>query len=246
MTASLHCPNCGAPVHPSAGHNLAICVYCNSSIRIKSTTPGETPAAPVVSEIAPEDMATLKQLLLEGKQQEALILYQRGANADAQEALEAIADLGRSLTFDIIRNQALTPFGIALALVCAIMLVVSIAAGVAGTVHPLLALLVGFLALFQLWYLLPSIRLSLEFARALIAPARILKVAPIGSITQRRQTVHTMRMWIEVDPPNGTQFRTELQVPVREQSMHKAQPGGVFEVRYLPGDSRRVMFHRAP
>ncbi len=71
-------------------------------------------------------------------------------------------------------------------------------------------------------------------------------VASTGTMTQRTQVVHTVRIWSEVESPEGTRLHTALQAPVREQNRYQAQPKRVFTVRHLPNDPTCMIVQRAP
>ncbi len=57
--------------------------------------------------------------------------------------------------------------------------------------------------------------------------------------------VHTFRVLLEVRPSDGGAFQTELNLPVREKNLSKLHTDTVIQVKYLPGDTRRVIFERA-
>src|SRR5262245_3834649 len=197
MIDSLHCPNCGAPIHPSPNQALLICLYCNTSIRIQAQN--DRPQATAEASLDADMMAQLKQLLLAGRQDEALRLYQQ-AGADPQEAQEAIGSLGKQISIDVVRHQTLRPFGVLVVVIMALLLVVSVVAGRLGRMHPLLAIgLAGFAAL-NLFFFGPGIRAAIEFLGATIAPATIIKLAHVGAATMRGQTVHTFKFLLDVRP----------------------------------------------
>jgi hypothetical protein len=242
MIDSLHCPNCGAPIHPSPNQGLLICLYCNTSIRIQ--TQHDQPQATAEASLDPDMMAQVKQLLLAGRQDEALRLYQQRTGADPQEAASAVSNLGRQVSMDIVRGQALRPFGILFIVVITFVLVVSVAAGLLGRMHPALAIgLAGFAAL-NLFFFAPGIRTTIEFLGAAIAPATIVKLAPVGVATMRGRPIHTFKFLLEVQPENGQPFQSELLVPVKGESLARAQPGVVIWVKYLPHNPARMTFYK--
>jgi hypothetical protein len=244
MITSLHCPNCGAPIHPGPNQGLLICLYCNTSIRIWAQA-GQ-PQATAEASLDADMMAQLKQLLLAGRQAEALRLYQQQTGADPQEAQAAIGNLGKQISIDVVRHQTLRPFGVLFVVIVVVLLVVSIAAGLLGRMHPALAIgLAGFAAL-NLFFFGPGIRATIEFLGGTIAPATIVKLAPVGAATMRGQTVHTFKFLLEVQPTNGQPFTVELLVPVRSASLAKAQPGTVVLIKYLPRDPTRLIFYKSP
>ena len=244
MLESLHCPNCGAPIHPNPNQGLLICLYCNAAIRIQPET--SQPQVAAEARLDDDRMAQIKQLLLDGRQEEAVRLYQQQTGAGPQEAQEAIGDLGKQISIDVVRHQVLRPFGMLFVVVITLVLIVSVAAGLLGRMHPALAIgLAGFAAL-NLFFFAPGIRATLEFLGAKVAPATIVKVAPVGTATMRGQTVYSFKFLLDVQPENGQPFQSELLVPVRSASLAKAQPGAVILVKYLPHDPTRLIFYKSP
>jgi uncharacterized Zn finger protein (UPF0148 family) len=244
MIDSLHCPNCGAPIHPGPNQGLLICLYCNTSIRIQ--TQADQPQATAEASLDADMMAQLKQLLLAGKQTEALRLYQQQTGADAQEAQEAIGNLGKQISIDVVRHQTLRPFGILFVTIIVLVLVVSVVAGLLGRMHPALAIVFAGFAALNLFFFAPGIRATIEFLGGTIAPATIVKVAPVGAATMRGQTIHAFKFLLEVQPANGQPFHSELLVPVRSTSLARAQPGTVIQVKYLPRDPTRLILYQPP
>src|SRR5262245_35793407 len=195
MLDSLHCPNCGAPIHAGPNQALLICLYCNTSIRIQLQA--DQPQATAETSLDADMMAQVKQLLLAGRQAEALRLYQQ-SGADPLEAQEAIGNLGKQISIDVVRHQTLRPFGVLVVVLMALILVVSVVAGLLGRMHPVLAIVLAGFAALNLFFFAPGIRATIEFLGGTIAPATIVKLAPVGSATMRGQTVHAFKFLLEV------------------------------------------------
>ena len=237
---SLNCPNCGAPLHIEAGQALAICVYCDSNIRISYSQ--DAPAqASKESTLAPEAISRIKQLLRSGKRGEAVQLYQTETHASPPEAEKAIQVFAQQIVFGVMQEQQLSPLGVVLSLLFITLLVGSAIAGLTGAIHPVLALVLVGASVFLLWPFPRSIRTTLEFLRARSAPAVVLKVVPMGEA----RGVHTFRVLLEVRSPDGGAFQTEINLPVREKNLSKLHTDTVIQVKYLPGDTRRVIFDKA-
>jgi uncharacterized Zn finger protein (UPF0148 family) len=243
MIASLHCPNCGAPLNPGPNDGLVICLYCNTAIRIQTAV--SQPQVTAEASLDPDMMTQIKQQLLAGRQDQALRLYQQQTGADPQEAASAVSNLGRQISIDIVRGQTLRPFGMVFVVVVALLLVVSVAAGLQGRLHPVLAIgLAGFAAL-NLFFFAPGIRATIEFLGAKTAPATIVKLAPVGVATMRGRPIHTFKFLLEVQPEDGQAFHAELLVPVRSESLLQAQPGALIWVKYLPQNPARLIFYKS-
>jgi uncharacterized Zn finger protein (UPF0148 family) len=241
LLATLNCPNCGAPLQLEEGRARTVCLYCNSTVRIQ---PDDPQAAIVENTLVEADMQALKRLLLESRREEAVQLYLETTGAGDEAAREAIRGLECQVSVDVMRNQQLTSKGIWYVLLYGVVFLASILAGLAGQIHPLVALaLAGFTA-WQFWVLFPSIRLSLRFRKGIRAPATIQKAAPVGEIKARAGRVYAMKLLVEVRPVEGTPYQAELLLPVRETSLGQIKPGVQFHVKYLPGDPQQIVFDR--
>jgi hypothetical protein len=239
MLMMLNCPNCDAPIQVPEGHTRSVCLYCNSIIRIQ---PDDSRPAVVENRLVGADMQAIKQLLLEGRQEDALQLYMETTGTGEAVARETIQGLERQVSVDVMRNQQLTSKDIwYVGLYCVIFLA-AVIAGVARQIHPLLALALVVFTAWQLFVLSPAIRLWLRFRQAIGAQATILKAAPVGKVKTRIGRAHAMKLLAEVQPPAGTPYQVELLLPVRETSLGQAQPGSKFHVKYLPEDPQQVVF----
>ncbi len=97
MTSSLSmitCPNCGAPHSLAPDRRVVVCIYCNTSLLVGTTTSTATNAAPVSAQpVSKEDIERVKQLLVDGRREQAVALYAQLASVthkDAEEALDAV------------------------------------------------------------------------------------------------------------------------------------------------------------
>jgi hypothetical protein len=73
------CPNCGAPVNAPPGASHVICVYCNESLLV-AQQPGTEQASLKVEGLPPLEVARVKDLLLDGKRDQAIAHYMRLAS----------------------------------------------------------------------------------------------------------------------------------------------------------------------
>jgi hypothetical protein len=241
MLTTLNCPNCGAPIQVDDRHTYSVCLYCNSTVRIQ---PDDPQPVEVENTLVEADMRTLKQWLLAGRREDALQLYIETSGAGEAVARQAIQDLERQVSVDVIRNQQLTRKGIWYVGLYGVVFLVAVLAGLTGQIHPLLALALAALTAWQLWVLLPSIRLSLRYRDAISATAIILKTARVGEIKSRKSKVYAMKLLVEVHPPEGAPFQGQLLVPAQEASLEKTQPGDRLHVKYLPDDPQQIVFDR--
>ena len=95
---SLNCPQCGAPISIQPGQNLAVCVYCDSSLRIQSETPANV-AATRIPEISAGVIDELKKLLVMGKNVEAVNYYAQKTGFTDYEAGLAVETIKKSIGY---------------------------------------------------------------------------------------------------------------------------------------------------
>ena len=242
MLELINCPNCGAPPPADLKSGLTVCLYCNSSIRVQA----EDEQTSVVVEFAldEKELAEVKRLLMAGQRSAAVEHYRTFTGADEEDAAEIVDGIASQLTAYTARGQQLTGLGWILVAAWLVLLVSGIVAGLAGQIHPILALvMIGFAGI-NLNYFIPSIRTTLQFARAPIAPAVTLKMAPIGVLPLRKESIHTFRAWLEVQPKDEPPFRAELVLPARVMAnLSRATPGTEIYVKYLK-DPIRLIFHK--
>lgn len=241
MLTTLNCPNCGAPLQVDEGRTYTVCLYCNSTVRIQ---PDDSRPSVLENTLVEADMRTLKQWLLAGRRSDALQLYMETSGADEAVARQAIQDLERQISVDVIRNQQLTRKGLWYVGLYGVVFLVAVLAGLTGQIYPLLALALAALTAWQLWVLLPSIRLSLRYRDAISATATILKTARVAEIKARTGKLYAVKLLVEVHPPEGEPYQGQLLLPVQEASLEQTQPGDRLHVKYLPDDPQQIVFDR--
>lgn len=239
LPSALNCPNCGAPLHPGSNSQLSLCLYCGSSVRVQ---PGMTDPLTIDSTLDEHELAELKQLLLDGAQAQAIQFYQQKTGSSDAETREAVSDLGRQISLDIIRSQNLSPYGAVMVVISAALLLASLGAAWLRLLHPVVALLLAAFAALELFFYAPAMRTTLRFLRAPVAQATTLKLAPVGIARLGRQKVHTMLALLEVQPEGGPAYVAEMLLPVRDQNLARAVPGAVFQVKYLPDERQSLIY----
>lgn len=240
MLQSLDCPKCGAPLPPNLKSGVVVCLYCNSSLRAEIDE-SETRIT-VENELDEQELAEVKRLIREGKREYAMERYRAFSGASEEDSEQAVNNIARQLTYTAVSQQQLSPFGKLLVVAWAALLVGGAYFGLVGKINAIFALiLVGFSA-FNLYFFLASIRTTLQFARAPIARAVTLKLAPIGVLKTAGREVHTFRAWLEVQPQGEEPFKAEMTLPVRQENLARAMPGVVIQVKYLK-DPLRLIYH---
>jgi hypothetical protein len=190
-------------------------------------------------------MGELKALLAAGRRDEAVVLYQKLTGSPAADAGSAIDSLGQALTMKVIRAQGLNNFGITLVGLSAVALPVALVGLWADRLPALVAWPVMIFCALNLLAFGPSLARSVRYRTGRVAQARIVQSAAVGQARLRGQTVHTLRLLVEVAPGTPDAFQAELLVPARAESLAKAQPGNLIEVRYFPGRPDEVLFIRS-
>ncbi len=242
---ALACPGCGAPLHPQAGRTLTVCLYCGATVRVQLLD--EAPAQLAVErQLAPADLETVRKQLAAGRSDSAQALYRQLTGADEAEALAAIEDLGRQAALTVIFRQLLNPLGLLLGLAGLAGLGLALAGWGSGWLPGWLALLVGGAAALHLTFMARPMLTTLRYLPAPIAPAMILKLAPIGTLKQAGADVYTFRALLEVQPETAAAFQAEIPLAVRETSLAKARAGATVRVKYFPGDPESVIFYDRP
>lgn len=242
---SLACPGCGAPLHPEAGRTLTVCLYCGATVRVQ--LPDEAPTQLAVErQLAPADLEAVRQELAAGRPDAARALYRQLTGAEEVEALAAVEDLGRQAALTVVFRQLLNPLGLALSVAGVVGLVAALAGWGAGWLPNWLALLVGGAAALHLAFMARPALTTLRYLPAPIAPAVIVKLAPIGTLQQAGDDVFTFRALLEVRPETAAAFQAEIPLAVREASLAKARAGATVRVKYFPGDPGSVIFFDRP
>lgn len=241
MIESINCPKCSAPLPSDLKTGVAVCLYCNSSIRVQMD--GTETTATLETSLDEKELAEVKRLLMTGSRSDAVERYKAFTGVADAEAAETVAGIARQLVYNTVRNQQLNIFGWLLVAAWLVLLVAAVIAGLSGQLSAILALVVIAFAAFNLYFFIPSIRTSLEFANAPSAPATTLMLAPIGVMPARNERIHTFRVLLEVQPENEAPFRAEMILPVREANLSRAVPGAVIHVKYLRNPVR-LIFHK--
>jgi hypothetical protein len=239
LPQSLNCPNCGAPLPAHVGQALAVCLYCNSAVRLQP----EQPTAQVAATVDQAEMAEVKQLLLDGKPEQALERYQQASGLALDESRLAFDELSRRLSLGVVRGQQLTRAGILWVIAYALSAALSLGLWAARLIPLWLGLLMmGYSAMMLLFYF-PALRATLAFRQGKSAQARVVKLAPVGVTKFGRTRVHIFKLLVEVTPQDdGAAYPAEMLLPVREQNLPRAKPDTILRVKYLPHDPQTIIY----
>ncbi len=232
------CPHCGAPLSLGTGRSHVICVFCNTSLLI-ARPPGAPTDAPVTQlsmEAVPrEEIERVKQLLLDGKRDEAIAHYARVAQVPTEEAARVVESLFLSAYWTLTRHMPLSAFGFVL-----YGTLISLGAGLAllglslAEDQPAYFVLVALGALFALWQ---TVRFFQKLASTIAAVfgaqgrARVLRSAMVREMKQSQGYI--VIVLFEVTPDDGSPvFVDQETLYLGPSSLAKLVPGNVVRVRF--------------
>jgi LSD1 subclass zinc finger protein len=241
IVSQVRCPSCGAPLPIKPGQRHVICVFCNTSSLIHATYTASPPQL-TPDNISRQDIEQLKQLVLDGKRDEAIDFYVYKAGVPRPEAETAVNDmllseywrLTRELplnAFGFILYFTLIGFGFGLALIGAVLVM-------NGTL-PFLVLvpLGGAFALWQFLRFVPKVISTWVSAYGAQGRARVMNVATLRTFPD----CVMVQVAFEVTPSNGShRFVDEEILMLRSESIDKLRPNNVIMVRFDEPKRRRV------
>lgn len=233
------CPHCGAPLSLGTGRSHVICVFCNTSLLIARPSPGASADAPVAQlsmEAVPrEEIERVKQLLLDGKRDEAIAHYARVAQVPTEEAARVVESLFLSAYWTLTRHMPLSAFGFVL-----YGTLISLGAGLAllglslAEDQPAYFVVVALGALFALWQ---TVRFFQKLASTIAAAfgaqgrGRVLRSAMVREMKQSQGYI--VIVLFEVTPDDGSPvFVDQETLYLGPSSLAKLVPGNVVRVRF--------------
>ena len=238
---TMNCPNCGAPL-PLTARETWVCLYCQSLVRRQPDD--EAPGVVVDKSVTEEEMAEIKQALLNHSRENATQLFQQLTGSTEEVARSAIDELGRQLSLKAIIQQQLSATGWLFVVVWLGLIVGTLWAWATGLLSGLVAVLLAGFALYNLVSLYPTILISLRYMKAPRARATTVNFAYIGKTLLRREPVHLYKILLDVQPEGAESFLAQALIPVRERNRSRVQVGHVLRVKYLPDQEDSVIFDR--
>lgn len=242
---SLNCPQCGAPLTLKPGQTLAVCGYCNSSVRVtESVMVGTAPQITKV-EIPTEVVDEVKRRLVLGLTTDAADYYAKEAKISPEEATAAVKAMKDSIgdapslsTNGLVTFSVLALAGIAAAIIgFSFVLDGDILIGVG-------VIIIALLFVGMNWYALSrGLPAFLLEHQGKAAQAKILKVWLVNTLTVKGTTgeVQLLRLLLQIQPPTGTGYQAEANCMVSEPSQPKFKPGCLIKVKFDPKDPKRVV-----
>lgn len=224
---SLACPSCSAPLQFENGQQRTLCLYCGSTIQAERATSA-------VTFTLPEDVhLQLKQLVIDGRQAEAIELYRQRANVTQTEAAQTLSRLVADLTRRTLVQQPLSNFGLALVFLIDSLGAVIMLWGLMNENYWAVALGIGAIVIESMVFAAAIYAWIIHrFGRA--APAVVRRFTRLGEIKVRGQAqpLPVVRLWLEVQPANQTAFQVESNIVAKPQTYAQLRPGLSIEVKH--------------
>jgi hypothetical protein len=230
--ASLNCPSCGAPLGFGDRQTRGLCLYCGSTVALDVN--GKAPQPQTAIELAPEVMDTLKQLIVDGRQLEAIQLYRQRTGASEAEAAETLAGLIRDLTRRTLVQQPISNFGLVVVGIVDLIAAAFLLWGFSNENGLAIGLGAALLAIESL-ATAAAVWARMVEVLGTPAPAVVRRFARIGELKLRGEPepVLVARLWLEVRPNGQPPFLAEKNIVIRQRSLARLEPGLMIEVRYL-------------
>lgn len=236
------CPNCGAPHSVAADRRVLVCIYCNTSLLIGAAPNDRGDPAPVSAQpVSKEDVERVKQLLVDGRREQAVALYASLASvtpADAEAALDAVVV---SSYFALTREMPINAVGIVayLVFIAAGLGLAGWAAsrGLAGEPAWFVATVAGVLfAVTRAVNFARHLRSTLVHSFGATGRGRVMRRAVLREM--KASDSYLIAVMFEVTPDDGSApFVDQENLHVRATSLEKLSPGNVVRVRF---DSARA------
>lgn len=229
---SLDCPNCGAPLDIKQGQEITICMYCNSSVRITALGDGSEKNV-LQTEVKPEIINKIKQLLLEVKKNEAIEMYINETSLSREEAEKAVNIIHAGITNRVILERPLSFAGLIYTILFILLLIGSFYTGTILNIDSAIIKILSWIVFaFSLLTLLATIRTfitTIKFISCKWTDARVLKFAKIGETKK----IDIYRVLIEILPDKAASFQAQTNLPVRKINASLLVTGIILKVKYL-------------
>ena len=247
LVSQLNCPRCGAPLRVGEGQRHAICPYCSASVVVAqppaAPVAGSAPMRPAVQQdgVSPADIEQIKSLVMDGKRDEAVALYQRVAAVDRPAAEQAVDQLSILSLSRMTGRLPLNGFGFALYFAfigLGVAMVVWGALRVAET--PTYALLVIAGALFAVWRIaafVPKLRSNMVQWFGPAGRARVVKATVLSAHFAGDGVLKLVLFEVQPDA-GGAPFVDEEVLALHPHSSALVEPGNVILARFDGGRTR--------
>ncbi|MGK3987842.1 hypothetical protein WME99_32675 [Sorangium sp. So ce136] len=236
------CPNCGAPLSVEPGLRNVICIFCNTSLFVERPATGAAVAQIRAQSVSKDDIERVKQLLVDGKRDEAIAHYARAASVSRDEAERAVESVFLSAYWTLVRHLPINGFGFFLHAVFVFggAGIAAWAATQAAESPAYLALVAagGLFAILQLARFLRHLASTLVASFGSLGRGRVLRCSVVREFV--KQNGFLVVVVFEVVPDDGSPaFVDQETLLAGKESLRKLSPGNVVRVRF-DGARKRV------
>jgi hypothetical protein len=249
------CHNCGGPLKVAPNQTLVLCTYCYASSRIEfskddTAAVGGTPSAgpgavSVTSAGTLSDAAAdaIRQLLTDGKQDEAVKRYQDEMHSTPEEAALAVQGVfERELFSRILAGQLIRPKNFPMVFAVFVAMVASVALLAMGTLRPAFALPI--FALSVLMFPFRRMRTTFRYLGSESGTATVKKLVWLGEMKFGSLTTSCARVWVEVRPNVSPGFQASMEIASRSRS--NFFEGEELAIKFLRDNPNSVILARMP
>ena len=229
------CPNCGAPLSVDEVRCSVICIFCNASLRVERPATATEGAALAAVPVPADEIERVKQMLVDGRREEAIDHCARIASVSRAEAEKAVEGVYLSAYWTLTRHVPINAFGFLLYGV-----LVSLGAGPAAWAatgaaeEPGFFVLVGLgglFALYQLYRFGQHLRSTWVANFGARGRGRVVRRAVVREIPERQ--AYLIVVAFEVVPEaGGPAFVDQETLFVGAASLEKLAPGNIVPVRF--------------
>jgi hypothetical protein len=229
----------------AGGQAHAICAYCNRSLRVDAPAGGGDAVASTLApdDMPPEEVERVKQLVLDGKRDEAIDHYARLSRLLRADAARVVDQVALPAVQRLMRELPINAFGFVLTLVIAGggVALAAWSASRALDASPgfwLLAALASYVAFLQIRWFLPKLSSTFVDAFGATGRARVMNCKVLRPDIVQGGTL--VLIAFSVEPSDGSaSFVVEEALMLADASLPKLAAGNVVRVRF-DGHRRRV------
>jgi hypothetical protein len=244
-----NCPHCGAPLDVRTDETFVLCLYCRGTCRILlDPSHPEAPATAEKKEVPKETADEVIRLIVDGKREQAVVLYSRAAGVDRADAEIAVKRLVSSLVVKLSKYLPISWGAVPIHLaILGAMAAGGVWAGQKALQGPAALWLLAavlfvlfFYGMLSLWWHTRS-RITADWGAE--GRAEVLRTSIIRREFRRGGSLIVVQ-W-DVRPNDGSApFRDDETMLVRNETVPKLEPGNVIPVRF--DRTRRFVFPVSP
>ncbi len=235
LIAMSRCPNCGAPLSVDADRRSVICIFCNTSLRVERPATGGTAAELVAEAVSANDIELVKQMLLDGRRDQAIDHYAHVASVSRAEAEKAVDNVFISAFWTLTRHMPINGFGFVL---YGVLISLGLGPAAYGAMHLAeqpayfaLVALGGAFALYQFYGFWLRLRSRLVASFGAQGRGRVVRSSVVREVKERQAFI--IVVVFEVVPDDGSaSFVDQETLFVGAATRDKLDAGNILPVRF--------------